>query len=277
MDLSGKVALVTGAGRGFGWGIARALARAGAEVCVTDINDDDIERTLGDIHAEGFSAIGAHLDVSELSEFERVVEETVARWNRFDILVQNAVYMPLISFEDTTPESFWRQLQVGLGGLYNGTRAAWKHFKRQGGGHIIGIASGSSIRGYKEETTYCAIKHAQEGFIKALALEAEPYKIAINTIGPGKLIKPTRLTWEELERTPEATKSSWTDPAELGKAFVWLASQPPGRFSGLRFDAGLIVDTIAAEGEDFPFTPEKVTMYPEDFIERQRWMAEYPD
>jgi NAD(P)-dependent dehydrogenase (short-subunit alcohol dehydrogenase family) len=149
--------------------------------------------------------------------------------------------------------------------------------KRQGGGHIIGIASGSSIRGYKEETTYCASKHAQEGFIKALALEALPHHIAINSMGPGKPIKPTRMTWEELAQTPEEVKANWLDPSELGKAFVWLASQTPERFSGFRFDAGPIIDTIASEGFDFSFAPEKVTMYPEDFLERERWYHSYPD
>jgi hypothetical protein len=64
---------------------------------------------------------------------------------------------------------------------------------------------------------------------------------------------------------------------ELGKAFVWLAAQPPSRFSGLRFDAGPIVDTIAREGWDFDFAPEKVTAYVQDFVARQEWMANYPD
>jgi hypothetical protein len=64
---------------------------------------------------------------------------------------------------------------------------------------------------------------------------------------------------------------------ELGKAFVWLAAQPPSRFSGLRFDAGLIADTIASEGYDFDFGPDKVTLYVDDFKARLEWQANYPD
>ena len=277
MDLSGKTALVTGAGRGFGWGIARALARAGAKVCVTDIDEENIKRTVGDIESEGGTAIGAVLDVSNLKSFQESIDDTVERWGSLDVLVHNAVYMPLIAFEDTSPESWWQQLNVSLGGLYNGTRAAWDIMKKQGGGHIMGIASGSSLRGYKEEVTYCTAKHGQEGFIKALALEAQPYNIALNTMGPGAPIKTTRLTWEELKQLPNEKKAEWVDPTELGKAFVWLAAQPPSRFSGLRFDAGTIVDTLEAEGSTFEVTPEKVTMYPDDFAARQAWLESYSD
>ena len=277
MDLTDKTALVTGAGRGFGWGIARALARAGAKVCVTDIDKNNIERTVQDIEADGGTAVGAHLDVGDLQAFQKVVDDTVARWESLDVLIHNAVYMPLITFEDTSPESWWQQLNVSLGGLYNGTHAVWDVMKRQGGGHIMGIASGSSLRGYKEEVTYCTAKHGQEGFSKALALEAQPHNIAINTMGPGAPIKTTRLTWEELEQLPDEQKAEWADPAELGKAFVWLAAQPPARFSGLRFDAGTIVETLETEGPDFKVTPEKVTMYPDDFAARQTWMESYSD
>jgi NAD(P)-dependent dehydrogenase (short-subunit alcohol dehydrogenase family) len=185
--------------------------------------------------------------------------------------------MPLIRFEATSPDLWWQQLHVSLGGLFNGAHAVWPIMKRQGGGHIIGIASGSSVRGYKDEVTYCTAKHGQEGFVKALALEAQDDKIAINTIGPGKRIKPTGIDWTTFDQMPEAGKAEWADPVELGKAFVWLAAQPTDRFSGFRFDAGPIVDTMANEGFDFDFAPEKVTLYVDDFIARQRWYASYSD
>lgn len=277
MLLEGKVALVTGAGRGLGWGIARALGRAGAKVCVSDITDDELARSVADLQADGTEVLSLHLDVSDLPAFRAAVGQVVARWGRLDVMVQNAVYMPLIRFEDTSPELWWRQLHISLGGLFNATRTVWDVMKAQGGGHIMGIASGSSVRGYKDEVTYCTGKHGQEGFVKALALEAVPYNIALNTIGPGKPIKTTDVTWEQLDAMSAEQKASWADPVELGKAFVWLASQPPSRFSGLRFDAGPIADTIAAEGYDFEFAPEKVTLYVDDSMTRLAWQANYPD
>jgi NAD(P)-dependent dehydrogenase (short-subunit alcohol dehydrogenase family) len=275
--LEDKVALVTGAARGFGWGIARALGQAGAAVAISDIDAGELARAESDLRSDGSQVMPMVFDVAELAAFEAAVNQVVEQWGRLEVLVQSAVYMPLIRYEDTSPEEWWRQLHVGLGGLFNATRAAWDVMKMQGGGHIIGIASGSSLRGYKEEVSYCTIKHGQEGFVKALALEAAPYNIAINTVGPGKMIKPTRITWAEVDAMPAQAKAAWADPVELGQAFVWLAAQPPGRFGGLRFDAGPIVDTIAREGFDFRFAPEKVTLYVDDFAFRQQWHANYKD
>jgi 3-oxoacyl-[acyl-carrier protein] reductase len=267
--------LVTGAGRGLGAGIARAFGQAGARVCATDVNLDELAQTGEELAADGASALALPLDVSDLAAFEDVVRQVTERWGRLDVLVHNAIFMPLIRFEATTPELWWRQLHVSLGGLYNGARAVWDVMKRQGGGHIMGIASGSSVRGYVDEVTYCTAKHGQEGFVKALALESAPDKIAINTLGPGKPIKTTRVTRAELAALPEAERAAWADPVELGRAFVWLAAQPPERFSGYRFDAGVIADTIAAEGPDFEFAPAKVTLYVDDFLARQQWYASY--
>lgn len=271
--LDGKVALVTGAARGLGWGIARALGQHGAKICLTDINEPELARAEQDLRADGAGLFVRTLDVADRAAFRALVEEVVARWGRLDVIVQNAVYMPLVRFDDLAPESWQRQIDVSVGGLYNATYAAWDLMKRQGGGHIMGVASGSSVRGYVDEVAYCTGKHAQEGFIKALALEAAPHRIALNSIGPGAPIKTTRITWAELDAMPEAEKAKWADPVELGTAWAWLASQPPERFSGLRFDAGPLVRTIKAEGWDFDFSPEKVTSYVDDFVARQAWHA----
>ncbi len=269
--LENKVAFVTGAARGLGWGIARALGESGAAVCITDINRDEMGRAESDLLADGTAVISRLLDCADGTAFDAVVDEVVSQWGPLDIMVHNAIFMPLVRFDDMTPDVWQRQIDVSLGGLYNATHAVWNVMKTQGGGHILGVASGSSLRGYIDEVAYCANKHAQEGFLKALALEAVPFRIAINSIGPGRPVKPTRITWAELDALPEAQKAGWADPVELGQAWAWLASQPPDRFSGLRFDAGPIVDAIQAEGWDFPFEPEKVTMYVDDFVARQKW------
>jgi NAD(P)-dependent dehydrogenase (short-subunit alcohol dehydrogenase family) len=274
MDLNGRTALVTGAGRGLGWGVANAFARAGARVCATDVDPAGVERAVGDIRAARGEALGCHLDVADPTAFRGVVDEVMNRWGRVDVLVHCAIYMPLVRFEALGDDAWRRQLDVGLGGFYNGVRAVWDPMVAQGGGHLMGVASGSSVRGYVDEVAYCTVKHAQEGFVKALSLEAQERGIGVNTVGPGAPIKTTRLTWEELEALPQEAKRDWADPVELGRAFVWLASQPPTRFTGLRFDAGRIVETLDREGEGFAFEAEKVTMYPEDFRARVAWREE---
>ena len=92
---------------------------------------------------------------------------------------------------------------------------------------------------------------------------------------PGKGIKPTGVGQSEVAQMSEEEKAGWADPIELGDAFVWLANQPPRRYSGLRFDAGPIADSIAAEGWDFEFAPEKVTPQANDVRERLDWQANY--
>ncbi len=272
-----SVALVTGAARGLGWGIARAFGIAGARVCATDINDGELTRCARDLSSDGAEFTTCRSDVADLAECRRVVEGVVGRWGRLDVVVHSAIYMPLVTFEAITPQEWSRQIDVGIAGLFNCVHAAWSQMRAQGGGHLIGIASGSSIRGYKEETAYCTVKHGVEGFVKALSLEAKDHNIAVNTMGPGARIKPTRMTWAEYDNAPAELRAGWADPVELGKAWVWLAAQPPGRFSGYRLDAARIIETIAKEGTDFEFAPEKVTLYPDDFRARQSWYGSYAD
>lgn len=105
-----------------------------------------------DLAADGAEFQSYQSDVASLADCQHVVNAMVERWGRLDVVVDNAIYMPLISFEATTPEEWSRQINVGIGGMFNCTYAAWPQMKAQGGGHIIGIASGSSIRGYKERS-----------------------------------------------------------------------------------------------------------------------------
>lgn len=271
--LAGQVALVTGAGRGFGAGIARGLSRAGAHVTIVDINAAELAESAQEILDDGLTkqseVLSQVADVSDFGQMDAAVSQTINRWGRLDIVVNNAATMPLVSFADSDP-SFWRHmLNVNLTGVYNGVKAAWPYLLRQGGGHCIAIASGASVRGFVNEVAYCAAKHGIEGFTKALAMEAEPHNIAINTVGPGKLIKPTEISREDKEAVDPAVRREWADPVDLASAFVWLSAQSPARFTGLRFDAGPIADAVAAEGYDFDFTPEKVTLYVDDFIARQ--------
>lgn len=266
--LAGTVAFVTGAGRGLGAGIAQGFAQAGARVCITDIDEGELALSQQEIAATGGEVLALTVDVADFPQMTAAVEQVVARWGRLDVLVSNAATMPLVPFAETTPELWNLILGVNLTGIYHGVRAAWPHLVRQGGGHCIAIASGASVRGFVNEVAYCAAKHGLEGFTKALAMEAERYNIAVNSMGPGKRIKPTSVTRAQAAAADPAERAAWVDPVELAPAFVWLAAQPPQRFTGLRFDAGPLADTIAAEGFDFAFRPEKVTIYPEDLAER---------
>ena len=271
--LEGKVALVTGAGRGLGCGIAKAFLGAGSKVCATDVNEAEMEASFQGMDTSGTRLLNLPLDVTDPEAFADVVCRVVDEWGRLDVLVHAAVIMPLISFEETSHAAWWQEVTINLGGLFNGTKAVWDVMKGQGGGHIMSVASLSSFHGFANEVAYCVGKHGSEGFTKSLSIEAAPHNIAINAMGPGRRIKPSGVTVAEAESTPEDVKSTWADPVELGQGFVWLASQPPDRFTGLCFNAARIVDTIATEGWEFDFAPEKVTSAPEDMKSRWEWNA----
>ena len=272
-QLEGNVALVTGAGRGLGCGIAKAFLEAGAMVCATDVDEAEMAASFRGMEVRRTRLLNLPLDVTDPEMFGSVVDRVVDEWGRLDVLVHAAVIMPVISFEETSHANWWREVFINLGGLFNGTKAVWDVMKAQGGGHIMSVASLSSFHGFANEVAYGVGKHGQEGFVKSLSIEAVPHNIAINTMGPGKRIKPSGVTVAEAELAPEDVKSTWTDPTELGWAYVWLASRPPDKFTGLRFNAGRIVDTIATEGWEFDFAPDKVTSDPEDMKARWAWYA----
>ena len=275
MRLDGKVILVTGAGRGLGAGIARGLAHAGSYVTIVDINADEMQQTANDVNQYGKASLSIVADVRELEALENAVNQTADKWGKIDAVICNAATMPLISFENTSPDIWKDILGSNLTGVYNTIKASWNLLKCDGGGHCISIASRASLLGFINEVAYCTTKHALEGFTKALAMESEVYNIAVNTMGPGKHIKPTSVTRKEAEAMSDEEQNKWIDPIHLAPAFVWLISQPPSKFTGLRFDAGKIADTISSEGYEFDFTPEKTTFYATDLFERlaqrQKW------
>ena len=280
MRLDGKVILVTGAGRGLGAGIARGLAHAGSYVTIVDINADEMQQTTNDVNQYGKTSLSIIADVRELEAMKNAVNQTADKWGKIDAVICNAATMPLISFENTSPDIWKDILGSNLTGVYNTIKASWNLLKCDGGGHCISIASRASLLGFVNEVAYCTSKHALEGFTKALAMESEAYNIAVNTMGPGKHIKPTSVTRKEAEAMSDEAQNKWIDPIHLAPAFVWLISQPPSKFTGLRFDAGKIADTISSEGYEFDFTPEKTTFYVPDLLERlaqrQKWAKTKP-
>ncbi len=276
-QLEGKVALVTGAGRGLGCGIAKAFAQAGVRVCATDVDEEDMAASFQGNELSRTHLVTVPLDVADPEMFGSVVRSVVEQWGRLDMLIHAAAIMPVISLDETSHEFWWHELHIHLGGLFNGAKAVRDSLRAQGGGHIISVASRAGFFAYPNGAAYCVGKHGLEGFSKSLAIEWAPYNIAVNTMGPGagKRIKPTGMTLAQAAQVPEDVRSGWTDPTVLGEGFVWLASQPPGRFTGLCFDAGMVVDTVAAEGWDFEFAPGKVTPNPEDMQSRWEWQEQW--
>jgi len=182
MRLVNKTALVTGAGSGFGAGIARIFAREGAKVAVVDINTRAAEDVAGTI---GANAIALHADVSRRPDVEAAVQATIAAFGGLDILVNNAgVAHTRGPLAEVSEEEFDRVLAVNLKSIFLFAKAAVPLMRRRGGGVIINIGSTAGIRPRPGLTWYNASKGAVNLMSKSMALELAPDKIRVCALAP---------------------------------------------------------------------------------------------
>jgi NAD(P)-dependent dehydrogenase (short-subunit alcohol dehydrogenase family) len=204
-DLSGKVAVITGAGgrHGIGRAIANRLAQEGADVVVTDIEQSlesirpedrqagwqGLPSVVSEIEAMGRQALAVYSDVSDSSQVEDMVNRTLERFGDIDILVNNAGSRPgrdRVPVAELEEDAFDEVMRVNVRGTYLCSRAVARHMIARGGpGKIIVISSGAGKRGIARYTAYCASKFALIGFTQALAQELAAHRINVNAICPG--------------------------------------------------------------------------------------------
>ena len=243
-ELTQKVAVVTGAGRGIGKAIALALAKQGAAVAVTGTALEDCQSVVQEIAATGGVADGFKMDVTDRAEVERVFNEIVSRFGRVDILVNNAgVYTPKSALE-LTEEDWDHTLAVNLKGQFLCAQRAAKEMIKQKYGRIINIASIASGQvgiGIAEGVHYTASKGGVIGMTEALAAEWAVHGILVNAIAPGLIDTPMsrkeRLSKEEMQafldvRVPLKRIGK---PEEVAVFAVFLASDEASYATGSTF------------------------------------------
>lgn len=255
--LENNVAVVTGAGRGWGQAIAVMLAREGAQTIAAARTASEIERTVEMIRSENGKIEGVCLDVSDDAAVREMIRNTMSKYGRIDVMVNNAAILPLKTFEETSMEEVDRILDINLRAPIYICKLVIDIMKKQGGGSIINVSSPSGIKGFCNESIYCTAKHGLEGFNKSIAIECEPHNIAANTITPGKRstpihIKPTSITQAQFDAMPDEEKKKWGDPLLFSEAFVYLGMQRPkeGGISGERFIAYELSEHIRRDGYD---------------------------
>jgi NAD(P)-dependent dehydrogenase (short-subunit alcohol dehydrogenase family) len=242
-----QVWLVTGAGRGLGIDIVRAALSAGHAVMATGRNPDKVAAAF-DGH-DDLATVA--LDVTDPASAQAAVQETVDRFGRIDVVVNNAANFNAGFFEELTPEAFRAQIETTFFGPVNVVRAALPVLRSQRSGLLLTISSTAGIVGGEFLSAYAASKFAVEGFIESVAAEVAPFGIRSMLVEPGffrtELLTPESTNYADAsiddyaERTA-ATVAAWQsmngqqggNPAKLADAIVQLAGrdQPPTRFPG---------------------------------------------
>jgi 3-oxoacyl-[acyl-carrier protein] reductase len=183
--LSGKTAVVTGASKGIGAGIAKGLAAEGAAVVVNYASSKDgADRVVADIKAKGGKAIAVQGDVAKTADVEKIFAETKRAFGRLDILVNNAGVYNLLPLEEVTEEDFHRHFNINVLGLLLATQEAAKLFGDKGGS-VINISSAVTELNPPNSVVYTATKGAVDAVTRVLAKELGPRKIRVNSINPG--------------------------------------------------------------------------------------------
>ena len=242
-----KVWFITGASSGIGAGIARAALKAGDRVVATARNLDKARKTLGD--AVGDNLVIVELDVTSESKTNAVVAETIKRFGRIDVTVNNAGYCLLGNFEEQSLLEIEAQFATNFYGVAHVMRAVLPVMRKQRSGHIINIGAAAGVIGLKHCGAYSATKFAIEGLALSVGIEVELFGINITTVEPGafrtdlldrqnvRYVSKSQIEDYADEQTPESTWSGFHgiqpgDPDRLGTAVVEIAAmaRPPKTF-----------------------------------------------
>ena len=243
-EVSKKVALVTGAGRGIGKAIALGLARAGCDIAAISRTADEIADTVREAKELGSAAVAIRADVSDLRDVQSVAGEMERRFGRLDVLVNNAALRMnhlgnkdsyTIGFPDLTVEDWDRAIAVNLRGPFLCIKELLPLMQKAGSGSIINVSAGGGKRGMAGRTPYCASKFGLEGLTQCLAIEFRAFNIAVNSISPGAhSILTDREKIEELKRNPEAV---FMRAEMLVPPALFLARQTGAGITGQHIDA----------------------------------------
>ena len=240
-ELTGRVAIVTGAGAGIGAGIAAMLAEAGAAVTVADLDGARAASTANAIERRGGRAITVTADVSDAHEIDALVRQTVTDLGGIDILVNNAGIATTELVEDLDEEKWRGVLDVNLTGPFLCCKAVLPYMRRQGWRRIVNVASVAAKRiSFTGAASYTASKAGLLGFTRHLAYEVAPHGINVNAICPGPTMTPMyeRNADEQTrrERIALVPKGRWLTPEDHGRVTVFLCSEAADALCGLAID-----------------------------------------
>jgi NAD(P)-dependent dehydrogenase (short-subunit alcohol dehydrogenase family) len=236
--LAGKVALITGAGRGFGLAIAERFAEAGADLALNyRASKDACDALAARVREQGQRAIALQADISDAPAVDAMVEQVIGEFGRVDVLVNNAGMMYLAPFVETD-EAVWRaEMEVNVFGTMRVTRAVLPHMIAERSGKIVNLSSQLALIGWDRAAVYAGGKGFILTWSKSLAREVGRYNINVNVIGPGSIITDMN---REVYPTPEAVERRAAElplrrlgsPRDVAECALFLATDAGGFLTG---------------------------------------------
>jgi NAD(P)-dependent dehydrogenase (short-subunit alcohol dehydrogenase family) len=220
-DLQGKVALVTGGGRGLGEAICRTLASAGAAVAAADIRTDLAENLAGQLRDAGDKALAVRLDVGDERQAEEVLRQVAGKLGRLDFLINNAGTDVTLPIEELSFADWDKVVRTNLRGPFVLSKLAFPLMRQQGGGHIVNLASTASKRTWANASAYHATKWGLLGLSHALHVEGRPHRIKVTAVVSGGMRTPFIL-----DRFPETDPGVLQDPKNVAETIRFVLTMP---------------------------------------------------
>jgi glucose 1-dehydrogenase len=248
MDLTGKVAIVTGSATGIGKACAQAMARAGASVSIDYVgNPANAQSVVDEIKQAGGRALAIEADVSKQDQVQNLVDATVREFGRLDIMQNNAGWEKKVPFLEMPLETYQQIIDINLTGTWLGSQIAARQMVKQGdSGRIINTSSVHEDITMPTNAAYCAAKGGIRMLMRTIAVELAPHKITVNNIAPGAIYTPIDADIQanqelENELLNEIPLRRWGQPEEVANLAVFLASDLSSYITGSTYyiDGGM--------------------------------------
>ncbi len=226
-ELRNKVALVTGSGKGIGKGIAVRLGKEGMKVVINARNVEDVERVSSELSALGVDTLPVPGDISKTEDIQRLIDQTIEKFGRIDLVVNNAARLHRVMFFDVSEEMFINEMDTNVKAPFLLSYKAAQVMRKQGKGNIVHISSVGGLRAHFPGLPYDATKGALDAMTKVMGIELAQFGIRVNAIAPGAIYTENRRPLDDprmVEYAKRIPSNRLGLPLEIGAAVAFLAS-----------------------------------------------------